>query len=136
GRIADPAAHRLPSGMADIDRVDERIAHQAADQADDAVGGQDPRGRIFIARGFGAFDIVHCLDQVVDAERYSRHQNDAEKFEAREYLADRRYRQREAEIREGVADALDAQAPEPEAEQIRAPGDDHADGDRDQSRRN
>ena len=45
-RVADAAAHRLPAGMADIDRVDERVAHQAADQADDAVGGQHARGRI------------------------------------------------------------------------------------------
>jgi len=28
--------------MADIDRVDERIAHQAADQAHDSVGGENP----------------------------------------------------------------------------------------------
>ena len=136
GRIADPAAHRLPAGMADIDRVDEGVAHQAADQADDAVGGQHPGGRIFVAGGLGAFDIVHRLDQIVDAERDRRHQDDAEEFEAGEYLADRRDRHREAEAREGVADALDAQPAEPEAEQVRAPGDDHADRDRDEAGRN
>ena len=94
--------------MADIDRVDERISHQAADQADDAVGRQHAGGRIFVARGLGAFDVVHGLDQIVDAERDSRHQNDAEEFEAREHLTERRDRHREAETRKRVADALDA----------------------------
>ena len=36
-RIADSASHRLPARMADIDRVDERIAHEASDQAYHAV---------------------------------------------------------------------------------------------------
>ena len=135
-RIADAAAHRLPAGMADIDRVDEGIAHQAADQADDAVGGQHARGRIFVAGGRGAFDVVHRLDEIVDAERDRGDQDDAEELEAREHLADRRQRHREAEIREGVADALDAHAAESETEQVRAPGDQHADRDGDQAGRN
>ena len=135
GRIADPAAHRLPAGMADIDRVDEGVAHQAADQADDAVGGQDPRGRIFVAGGFRAFDVVHRLDQIVDAERDRGDQDDAEEFEAGEHLADRGDRYREAEAGKGVADALDAQSAEIEAEQVRAPRDDHAGGDRDEAGR-
>ncbi len=118
--------------MADINRVDERIAHQAADQADDAVGGQHPRGRIFVARGLGAFDVVHGFDQIVDAERNRRHQDDAEEFEAREYLANCRNWNGETEARERVADALDAQAPKSETEQVRSPRDDHADRDGDQ----
>src|ERR1700687_6255128 len=115
--------------MADRDGVDERISHQAADQADDAVGCQYPRGRIFIARGLGAFDVVHGLDQIVDAERNRRHQDDAEEFEAREYFANCRNWNGETEARARVADALDAQAPESEAEQVRSPRDDHADRD-------
>ncbi len=122
--------------MADIDRVDEGVAHQAADQADDAVGGQNARGRIGVAGGLGAFDVIHRLDQIVDAERDSGDQDDAEEFEARKYLIDRRYRHREAKAREGVADALDAQATEPETEQVRTPGDDHPDRDGNQARRN
>src|ERR1043166_7649313 len=59
--------------MADIDRIDERIAHQAADQADHAVGGEHARGRVFVARGLGAFDVIHGLDQIVDAERNRGH---------------------------------------------------------------
>ena len=86
GRVADAAAHRLPARMADIDRVDERVAHQAADQADHAVGGQHARRRIGIAGGFGALDVVHRLDQIVDAERYRRDQDDAEIFESREKM--------------------------------------------------
>ncbi len=82
GREADATAHRLPAGMADIDRVDERVAHQATDQADDAVGGQHARGGIVIARRFRALDIVHRLDQVVDAEGNGCHQDDAKEFEA------------------------------------------------------
>ncbi len=40
------AAYRFPAGMADIDRVDDRVVHQAADQADDAIGGENARGGI------------------------------------------------------------------------------------------
>ena len=96
--IADAAAHRLPAGMADIDGVDERIAEQAADQADDAVGGQHPRGREGIAGGRGALDVVHRLDQIIDAERDRGDQDDAEILEAGEDVADRRDREREAEV--------------------------------------
>ncbi len=132
-RIADAAAHRLPAGMADIDRVDERVAHQAADQADDAVGGQHARGREGIAGGRGALDIVHRLDEIVDAERDRGDQNDAEIFEAVEDMADGRDREREAEMRQRVADLRSAQAAIAEAEQVRTPGDERADRDRDQA---
>jgi hypothetical protein len=66
----------------DINRVDEGIAHQATDQADNAVGSQDARGRIFVARRFRALDVVHGLDEIVDAERNCRDQDDAEEFKA------------------------------------------------------
>jgi len=92
GRIADPPTHRLPAGMADIDRVDEGIAHQAADQADDAVGGQHARGRIFVARRFRALDIVHCLDEIIDAEGNGGDEDHAEEFEAGEHVVRRRDR--------------------------------------------
>src|SRR5438552_18980839 len=101
--------------MADVDRIDEWISHQAADQADDAVGGQHAGGRIFVARGLGAFDIVHRLDEIVDAERDGGDQDYAEEFEAGEHLAERRKGYGEAEARKGVADALGAQTTEPEA---------------------
>ena len=114
-RIADPAAHRLPARMADVDRVDERIAHQAADQADDAVGGQHARGRIAVAGRRRAFDVVHGLDQIVDAERDRGDQDDAEELEAGEHVADRRDRQREAEVRERSVQIGDAHAAETEA---------------------
>ena len=136
GRIADPSAHRLPTGMADINRVDEGVAHQAADQADDAVGGQHACGRIFVAGGFRALDVVHGFDEVVDAERDCRHQDDAKELEAGEHLTDGRDRHREAEARKGVTNALDAQTAEPKAEDVRAPRDDHADRDRDKPRWN
>jgi hypothetical protein len=68
-RVAEPPAHRLPSGVADVDRIDEGIAHQAADEADRAVGGQHARRRITVAGRGRALDVVHRLDEVVDAER-------------------------------------------------------------------
>lgn len=67
--------------MADIDGVDEGIAHQAANQADDPVGGEHARGRIFVAGGLRALDIVHGLDEIIDAERNGGNQNDPEEFE-------------------------------------------------------
>ena len=136
GRIADPSAHRLPAGMADIDRVDEGIAHQAADQADDAVRGQHLRGREVVAGGFRALHVVHGFDQIVDAERNRGDEDDAEEFETREHVAECRYRHREAEMSERAGHLLEAHAAEIEAEQGRAPGDQHAGRDRDQSGRN
>src|SRR5208283_2967095 len=129
GRVDDPAAHRLPAGMADIDRVDERIAHQATDQADDTISGEHARRRIGITGGLRALDIVHGFDEVVDAERYRGHEDDAEILKAREDVINGGKRYREAEIRKRVADALQAQPAVIEAEQVGAPGDDHADGD-------
>ena len=96
--------------MADIDGVDERVAQQAADQADDAVGGQHARGREGVAGRRGALDVVHRLDEVVDAERDRGDQDDAEELEAAEDVADGRQRDGEAEVRQRVADAADASA--------------------------
>ena len=69
-------------GMADVDGVDERVAHQAADQADDAVGGQHARGREAVAGDRRALDVVDRFDQIVDAERNRGDQDDAEELEA------------------------------------------------------
>ena len=119
--------------MADIDRVDERIAEQAADQADDAVGGQHPGGRKRVAGRRRALDVVHRLDEIVDAERDRGDQDDPDELEARKDVADSRHREREAEVRKGVADAADAQAAVAEAEEVRSPGDDRARRDGDQA---
>ena len=40
-RVADPAADRLPAGMADVHRRRERAAEERADDGADAVGQQD-----------------------------------------------------------------------------------------------
>jgi hypothetical protein len=106
------------------------------DQADDAIGRQHARGRVFVAGGFRALDIVHGLDEVVDAERDRGNEDDAEELEARKNLAEGRDRHREAEIGEGVAKPLQAQAAEPEPEQVGAPGNQHARRDRHQACRN
>jgi hypothetical protein len=84
--------------MADVDGIDERIAHQTADQADDTVRGQHLGGRERIAGGLGALHVVHRFHEVVDAERDGRHKDDAEELEAREDLVVRRERHGEAEI--------------------------------------
>ena len=90
-RIADAAAHRLPAGMADIDGVDERVAHQRADAAEHAVGGQHARRWISVAGGFGAFHVVHGLDQIIDAEGNGGDQNGADELEAAEGVPARRH---------------------------------------------
>ena len=99
--IADATAHRLPARMADVDGVDEGVAHQAADERDDAVGGEHAGGGEVVARGLGALDVVERLDQIVDAEGDRGDQDHAEVFEAREDMVDRRNRQGEAEVAEG-----------------------------------
>jgi hypothetical protein len=96
--------------MADIDGVDERIAHQTSDQADDAVGGQHACRRKGIARGRGALDIVHRLDEVVDAEGNRRHQDDADELKAAKDVADRRHGIGEAEARHGSLEPVGCEA--------------------------
>jgi hypothetical protein len=118
--------------VADIDGVDVGIAHQAADQADDAVGGQDAGGRIGIARRFRALHIVHRFDEIVDAERYCRHQDDAEIFETGKHHVGGGQRHREAEACDRLSQPVEAEAAVIEAEQVRAPRDRHADDDSDE----
>ena len=127
GRVADAAAHRLPARMADVDGVDERVAHQAADQADHAVGGQHARGREAVARDRRALDVVHRLDQVVDAERDRGDQDDAEELEAREHVAERRERHaRSRSSRPTPSGFATLMPPKLQAERGRAPGDQRA----------
>src|SRR5208282_2306503 len=96
--------------MADVDGVDERIAHEATDQADDPVGREHLGRGKRVARRRGALDVVHRLDEIVDAEGNRGDQDHAEELEAGKDVTDRRYGKREAEVRKGVADATDAQA--------------------------
>ena len=74
------------------------IAHQAADQADDAVGGEHARRREAVAGDRGALDVVDRFDEIVDAERNRRDEDDAEELEAGEDVAERRQRHVEAEV--------------------------------------
>ena len=83
----------------------------------------------------GALDVVHRLDEIVDAEGNRGDQDDSDELEARKDVTDGRDREREAEVRKGVADAADAQAAVAETEQVRSPGDDRARGDGDQAAR-
>jgi hypothetical protein len=126
----------FPAGMTDIDRVDERVSHQAADEADDTVGGEHAGGRIGVTGRLGALHVVHGLDQVVNPERDRSHEDHAKEFEAGGHVADGRDRHREAEIRERATQALQAQSAVAEAEQVGPPGDDHADSDGDEPGRN
>ena len=64
--------------MADIDGVDEGIADQTADEADDPVRRQNPRGWKVIARGRRALNVVERFDEIIDAERNRGDENDAE----------------------------------------------------------
>ena len=57
----------------------------------------------------GALDVVHRLDEIVDAERNRGDQDDAEVLEAAEHVPDFRHRQREAEGRERIHQRVDAQ---------------------------
>ena len=65
-----------------------------------------------------------------------RHQDNAEELESREHLVDRRQRHRKAKAGKCVADAFEAQAAEPQSEQVRTPPDQHAGGDCDETRGN
>ena len=98
--------------MADVNGVDERIAHQTADQADHTVGGQDAGRGEAVARDGRALDVVHRLDEVVDTERNRGDENDAKEFKSREHHAERGQRQRESEIRHGCLDVRNAHAAE------------------------
>ena len=136
GGVADAAAHRLPAGMADIDGVDVRIAHQAADEADHAVGREHARGRVFVAGRGGAHDVVHRFDEIVDAEGNRGDEDDAQggPIQPAEDEAEDRARHGEAEGRERSLSRLSSFIPPKfEAEEVRAPGDQRAGGDGDQA---
>src|ERR1017187_6948305 len=70
--------------MTDVDGVDERIAHQAADQTDDAICGEDARGRVLVARGASAHYVIHRFDEVVDPEGDRGDEDDADELKAAE----------------------------------------------------
>ena len=67
--------------MANIDRVDERIAEEATDQAYDTVGRQHLGRWKRVASRRGALDVVHRLDEIIDAERNRRDQYDSDELE-------------------------------------------------------
>jgi hypothetical protein len=121
--------------VADIDRVYERVAHEAADQADHAVGGEHAGGGEGVAAGLGTLDIVHGLDEVVDAERDRRDQDDAQELEAREDVVHGRQRHPEAEARDRLAHLGEAHAAQIESDRGRGPGDQHASRDGDEAGR-
>ena len=137
GGVADAAAHRLPPGMPDVDRVDVGVAHQAADQAHDAVGGENARRRILVAGGRGADDVVHRLDEIVDAEGDGGDEDGLEEgpVQPAEHQADGRMGNGEAEGLERRLQASTLMPPKLQAEQVGAPGDERAGRDRDQARR-
>src|SRR3954447_19750048 len=89
--------------MTDVNGVDERIAHQAANETYHAIGGQHARGRKTVAAGCCAFDVIHCLDEIIDTEWNRCHQYHAQKFKSAEYMTDCRQRQRKTEARERTA---------------------------------
>ena len=88
-RIADAAAHRLPARMADIDRRRERAAEERADDGADAVGEQDVAQIVAVARRRRAFDVVHALGEIVDAERNGGDQQRRDIGEAGEHVGAR-----------------------------------------------
>ncbi len=87
-RVADPAADGLPARMADVHRGRERAAEERADD------GPDRRRRarmcaevVVVAGRRGAFDVVHALGEVVDAERDRRDEQRQDVGQAAEHLA-------------------------------------------------
>src|ERR1700730_280118 len=60
-RVADPAADRLPSGVADIDGWRKGAAEQCTDDGTDAVRQQNLAQTVVVAGGSGALHIVHTL---------------------------------------------------------------------------
>ena len=107
--------------MSDVDRQIERVSHQASDSADDAVGGEDASCRKAVAGCRRAFHIVHRLDQIVDAERDRRDEDDAEKLEAGEGVIERGDRQTEPKPRHRVGQRFDSHSADVQTQSRRAP---------------
>jgi len=59
--------------------------------------------RLTTPSAVSAFDVIHGLDEVVDAERNCGDENDAEEFEAGEDVTNGWQRHRETEIGKGIA---------------------------------
>ena len=70
--------------MADVNGVDEGIAHQAADQAYHPVGGENAGGGIGISSHFRTLHIVDRFHQIINAEGNGGDQQDAEEFKSTE----------------------------------------------------
>ena len=108
------------------------IAHQASDQAHDAVGGEDARGRIAVAGSRRAFHVVHRLDEIVDPERDRGDQDQSQEIEAGEHMTERRQRHREPEVGKRLRHVAPAHATHRHAERGSGPGDGGAHRDRDE----
>src|SRR5580658_5583723 len=87
--------------MTNVDRVNEGISHQATDQAHHAISGQNSSSGKTIAGHGGTLDVIHGLNQIVDAERNRRHQDHPKKLKTGEHMAYRRDGDRKPKISKG-----------------------------------
>ena len=98
--VAGAGADRFPAGMADIDRDREGIAEHCADRRGQAVGQHDLTGRIGIARGMCALDVLKVEHVVGKAERDGRGEVGQGMRQALKEAADMQRRRIEAEGRQ------------------------------------
>src|SRR6185436_18057754 len=66
--IANAPTDRFPAWVANVNSKDERVPHQAADQADETVSGQHARSGEAVSSSCRAFDVVDRFHQIVYAE--------------------------------------------------------------------
>src|SRR5258708_5450705 len=118
--------------MPDVDRENERVAHQAAKQTDHAIGREHARGGKTVAGDGGALDVVDGLDKIVEAEGDRGDEEHTEKLKTGKHVADRRQGHAEAEVRDRISETGEREAAVVEAEEVRAPGDECAGDDGDE----
>ncbi len=112
---------------------------QAADQADDAVGGQHAGGGVVVAGGGGADDVVHRFDQIIDAERNGGDEDGLEEAPvqpAEDQSDGAGVGTEKPKVWNESFSVSRLMPPIVKAEQVRAPGDERAGGDGDQARGN
>src|SRR5258708_7363931 len=86
-----------------------------------------------VAGDGGALDVVDGLDKIVEAEGDRGDEEHTEKLKTGKHVADRRQGHAEAEVRDRISETGEREAAVVEAEEVRAPGDECAGDDGDET---
>src|SRR5204862_2636559 len=97
-------------------------AHEAADQTDHAVGGEDPRSWEIITCHCGALHVVDSFHQIIDSEWNGGDEEDSEELKTREDMTEDRQRNMKPKIGHRIGEAFHTHSTIIETKGGRSPG--------------